>query len=497
MSAATRQEAVKETLWRVCEAAGGGAAKISDDQLVTLVFVQCLSALWDDQQTMQLALKGDDAALHSNAFALPEIAHFDYLRQRRREPGNGARIDAALQAIMAANSTLFARLFDVVGFGNGDDPSQNSAKDEALHNFLEGLGQLDLRPSHLGGRAALGKTFEYVIHQIAAAGSQLWMHTSPPEVAQLVAALVAPAPGDDIFDPACGAGGFLIACAQTRGARSRTANKGALFGQDSHPLASALTRMNLFLHGEQGEIALGDTLLKPKFVTAEGGLKRFDIAVADLLSALPDWSVDIGGPDLYGRFERGLPPKNRHEYAFIQHMLKSLGPEGRMAVVTAPGPLYRVGVEAEIRQQLIEENLLDAVIGLPDKLFYGTNVPGAILVFNQDKADDKVLFIDASQGFSRLNRRQNRLAPAHIHAITDAYRTRQSQADFAHLADLDELRANDFNCTIGRYVRSPPSTEAANIVAIRRERELLKAELSVLEAQIAGQLAALSELSEQ
>lgn len=320
------------------------------------------------------------------------------------------------------------------------------------------------------------------------------MFTSPLEVAQLVAALIAPAPGDDVFDPVCGAGGFLIACTKARDARSRTANKGALFGQDNYPFAWALTRMNLFLHGEQGEIALGDTLLEPKFVTAEGKLERFDIAIADLVSALPDWSFDIGVTDLYDRFERGLPPKNRHEYAFIQHMLQSLEPEvGRMAVVTAPGPLYHVGVEAEIRQQLIEENLLDAVIGLPDKLFYGTNIPGAILVFNQDKADDKVLFIDASQGFVRRNRSQNQLTPAHTRAIADAYRERLSSAGFTHLADLDELRANDFNCTIGRYVRSPSSTEAANIVAIRRERELLKAELSVLEAQIAGQLAALGE----
>src|SRR5690625_1582333 len=114
MSAATRQDAVKEALWRACEAAGGGAASIPEDQLVTLVFVKCLSALWDDQQAMQLAVKGDDAALHGSAFILPEIAHFEFLRQHRREPGNGARIDAALQAIMAANPVMFAQLFDAV-----------------------------------------------------------------------------------------------------------------------------------------------------------------------------------------------------------------------------------------------------------------------------------------------------------------------------------------------------------------------------------------------
>ncbi len=208
---------------------------------------------------------------------------------------------------------------------------------------------------------------------------------------------------------------------------------------------------------------------------------HFDIVTANPPFSLDKWGHDEAEHDPFGRFRRGLPPKTKGDYAFILHMIETLKPRtGRMGVVVPHGVLFRGSSEGKIRQQLIEENLLDCVIGLPEKLFYGTGIPAAILVFKKDKPDNSVLFIDASREF-KAGKNQNLLTPENIDKIVGTNRARESVDKYAYLASFDEIKENDFNLNIPRYVDTFEEEEEIDLMAVRKERAELKAQLAALE----------------
>ena len=207
--------------------------------------------------------------------------------------------------------------------------------------------------------------------------------------------------------------------------------------------------------------------------------------VANPPFSLEKWGHEGADADKFSRFRRGVPPRTKGDYAFILHMIETMKPgTGRMAVVVPHGVLFRGAAEGRIRQKLIEENLLDVVIGLPEKLFYGTGIPAAVLVFRKNKADDKVLFIDASRDFE-AGKNQNLLREADLQRILDTVATRQSVDKYAYLATPAEIAENDFNLNIPRYVDTFEEEAEIDLVAVRKEREQLKAELASLEAQMA------------
>ena len=243
--------------------------------------------------------------------------------------------------------------------------------------------------------------------------------------------------------------------------------------------------MNMFLHGEDNHrIEWGDTIRNPKLLDAEDRLKHFDVVVANPPFSLDKWGVDTAENDRFGRFRRGVPPKSKGDYAFILHMIETMKPKtGRMAVVAPHGVLFRGSSEGKIRQKLIEENLLEAVIGLPEKLFYGTGIPACILIFRKTKADDKVLFIDASREF-KSGKNQNQLEEGHIAKIVETYRKRESVDKYAYLATPEEMAENDYNLNIPRYVDTFEEEEEIDLVAVRAERLKLKAELAALEEKM-------------
>ena len=210
----------------------------------------------------------------------------------------------------------------------------------------------------------------------------------------------------------------------------------------------------------------------------------FDVVAASLPFSLNKWGYDEAKRDKYGRFRRGLPPKSKGIYAFILHMLATLKPKtGRMGVVVPHGVLFRGLSEGRIRKKLIEENLLDAVIGLPAKLFYGTSIPVAILVFKMAKTDNSVLFIDASREF-KAGKYQNVLTDENITKILVTYRNRASRAQYAYLASLEELDENDYNLNIPLYVDSYKEKERINLMDELAERKHLMAQLTVLESKM-------------
>lgn len=247
--------------------------------------------------------------------------------------------------------------------------------------------------------------------------------------------------------------------------------------------------MNMFLHGEDNHrIEWGDTIRNPKLLDSEDTLKHFDVVVANPPFSLEKWGHDSAAADKFGRFRRGLPPKTKADYAFVLHMIEVLKPKtGRMGVVVPHGVLFRGAAEGKIRKQLVDENLLDAVIGLPEKLFYGTGIQAAVLIFRRNKAHKNILFVDASREFKEGNN-QNQLSEDNVTKIIQTYKARKDLDKYAHLATLEEVKQNDYNLNISRYVDTFEEEQEIDLAALLAERQALKAELVLLEAQMDGYL---------
>ena len=271
--------------------------------------------------------------------------------------------------------------------------------------------------------------------------------------------------------------------------RFNGSRKYGLFGQEAIGSTWALAKMNMFLHGEDNHrVEWGDTIRNPKLLDSEDTLKHFDVVVANPPFSLEKWGYESAAADKFGRFRRGMPPKTKGDYAFVLHMIEILKPKtGRMGIVVPHGVLFRGAAEGKIRKQLIDENLLDAVIGLPEKLFYGTGIQAAVLIFRRSKTDKNVLFIDASRAF-REGKNQNQLTEENVNNIVSAYKARKDAKKYAHLANIEEIRENDYSLNIPRYVDTFEAEEQIDLKALLTERQKLKAELVQLEAQMDGYL---------
>ncbi len=226
----------------------------------------------------------------------------------------------------------------------------------------------------------------------------------------------------------------------------------------------------------------------PKLRTKEDALRHFDIVVANPPFSPDKWGVEAAETDKFARFRRGIPPKTKGDYAFILHTIETLKPKsGRMAAVVPHGMLFRGSSEGRIRRKLVEENLLDAVIGLPERLFFGTGIPATVLVFRKHKEDDSVLFIDASRGFT-AGTNQNALEEAHLAKIVETYQARETQDKYAYRAARAEIEEKDFNFNIPRYVDTFEAEAEVDLMAVRAERTKLNADLAELETRMGGDI---------
>jgi len=497
MNAQIKQDEVNKAVWAACDTFRGTvSADVYKDYVLTLLFVKYLSDVWQDHHDEYKKKYGDEpeliAELMTNErFVLPEGANFDALYTARHEPGNGERIDKALHAIEEANVGKLRDVFQDIGF-NSNKLGEEKQKNDILRHLLEDFArsELNMRPSRIGNLDVIGNAYEFLIKNFAAdAGRKAGEFYTPPEVSELMAEIMDMAEGEEACDPACGSGSLLMKCARRVRDRFDGSRKYALHGQESIGSTWALAKMNMFLHGEDNHrIEWGDTIRNPRLLDGEDALKHFDVVVANPPFSLKQWGVDTAQNDRFGRFGRGVPPRTKGDYAFILHMIETMKPKtGRMAVVAPHGVLFRGSSEGKIRQKLIGENLLEAVIGLPEKLFYGTGIPACILIFRKTKADDKVLFIDASRGFV-AGKNQNRLDDAQIAKIVETYRERKTVDKYACLATPGELAENDYNLNIPRYVDTFEEEEEIDLVAVRAERLKLKEELAELEVRMDGYL---------
>ena len=500
MSPQINQNTVNKALWSACDVFRGTvSADTYKDYILTMLFLKYISDVWQDHYDNYKNEYGDEPELieemmKNERFVLPRESNFYALHERRFEPGNGERIDMALHALEEANGTKLKdvgkSVFQDISF-NTDKLGEEKQKNTILKDLLEvfAVPELDLKPSRVGLLDVIGNGYEFLIKNFAASGGQkAGEFYTPPEVSDLIAELLDPQKGDSICDPACGSGSLLMKCGR-KVVINHDSKEYALYGQEAIGSTWSLAKMNMFLHGEDNhKIEWGDTIRNPKLLDKNGDLMLFDIVTANPPFSLDKWGYEQAENDKFDRFRRGLPPKTKGDYAFISHMIETLKPvTGRMGVVVPHGVLFRGSSEGKIREKLINENLLDAVIGLPEKLFYGTGIPAAILIFKKQKSDDSVLFIDASREF-KSGKNQNNLTEENIAKIIATYRARESIDKYAYLATLQEVKDNDYNLNIPRYVDTFEEEEEIDLVAVRAEREQLKTQLAELEVQIAKYL---------
>ncbi len=500
MNTPISQDAINKALWAACDTFRGTvSADTYKEFILTMLFLKYISDVWQDHYDKYKEEHGDEPELitemmKNERFVLPDGSSFYTLYEKRHEPGNGERIDKALHALEEANGTKLRdaskSVFQDISF-NTDKLGEEKQKNTILRHLLEDFAkpELNLRPSRVGSLDVIGNAYEYLIKLFAAGGGQkAGEFYTPPEVSDLIAELLAPQEGDTICDPACGSGSLLMKCGRKIKDRFNS-KKYALYGQEAIGSTWSLAKMNMFLHGEDNhKIEWGDTIRNPKLLDKSGGLMHFDIVTANPPFSLDKWGHDEADHDPFGRFRRGIPPKTKGDYAFILHMIETMKPvTGRMGVVVPHGVLFRGSSEGKIRKQLIEENLLDAVIGLPEKLFYGTGIPAAILIFKKNKADNNVLFIDASRE-CKAGKNQNLLTTENIDKIVATYKVWESVDKYAYLASLEEIKENDFNLNIPRYVDTFEEEEEIDLLAVRKERAALKAQLAELETEMDGYL---------
>ena len=425
-----------------------------------LLFFKRISDVHDEEYEAALKESGGDEAYaffpQNYRFQIPDNCHWSDVRIRTTNVGQA--LQTAMRGIEKANpETLYGI------FGDAAWTNKERLPDSLLRDLIEHFSGINL-----GNQAAqadiLGQSYEYLIKKFAdLTNKKAGEFYTPRSVVKLMVNILDPTQGESIYDPACGTGGMLLEAihhVRERHEDDRTL-WGKLFGQEKNLTTSAIARMNLFLHGAADfQIIRGDTLRQPAFFSGDN-LATFDCVIANPPFSLEKWGEEVWASDPYGRNFAGMPPGKTGDYAWVQHMIKSMAPAtGRMAVVLPHGALFRMGKEGSIREKILGMDLLEAVIGLGPNLFYGAGLAACILVFRQRKKKDrkrKVLILDASREF-KTGRAQNELLPEHVESIYGWYHDYKDVEGVARLVTLDDIAANEHNLNITLYVE-PKSTE--------------------------------------
>lgn len=493
------QEELNSTIWKACDTFRG-IIDPSDykNYILVMLFLKYISDVAKERRSdLEQRYGGNEEMIRRqmdrDRFKLPEDADFDTIFRRRtiQDINVGEQIDIALESIEEANRSKLEGVFRKISF-NSDNLGETKDRNRRLKNLLEDFAELDLRPSRVSGDI-IGNSYQFLIKLFAAdAGKKGGDFYTPLEVSRLLGKLLKPKPGSRICDPACGSGSLLLEVAH----EIKEEHNYSLFGQEVNGGTWALCKMNMFLHDEDdAKIEWADTLNNPKLIDDAMRLTRFDIVTANPPFSLDKWGAESAGSDAFKRYWRGIPPKSKGDYAFISHMIETAKPrEGRVGVVVPHGVLFRGGAEGKIRQHLIEENLLDAVIGLPENLFHGTGIPAAILVFdrsresggeNQDRKD--VLFIDASREF-QAGKNKNILRDSDIQAIAEVYQARTDREKFSRNVPTVEIAENDFNLNIPRYIDTFEEPEPVDLKKLQQEIDVLEDKLSEVRSTLRQQL---------
>lgn len=520
----TTKTDIQNTLWA---AADTFRSKIDasnyKDYVLSMLFVKYLSDMYkEDIEKLEEKYSGIMLERQKKylQYIMPENATFDYLYQHRNDTNIGDLIGQALSAIEESNIVLQG-IFRGINFNSESNLGKKEQKNPILRELLQDFVDLDLRPSHIDCKEGevpadiIGDAYEFMIGEFATrAGKKAGSFFTPQGVSEVMACIVDPQPNERVYDPTCGSGSLLI-----RAARKDKTNKVKIYGQENTNSAVSMARMNMFLHGIlDANIAWGDTLANPLHLDRDGNLMQFECIVANMPFSQDKWAMGFNqggemngekkgkevqfkmepGLDKYHRFDIGVPPASKGDWAFLLHMIYSMANNGRIAAVAPHGVLFRGQSEGRIRQQIVEKNLIHAIIGLPENIFYGTPIPACILVFKRGRKSTDVLFIDASKGYGKDKAKNFLRQEEDIDKIVRVYKaydngTYESLSDedkdkYSHVASIEEIKANDFNLNIPRYVDTFEEEKIIDIDEVNKEIADLKEQIKEAEAKMAEYL---------
>jgi len=500
MNGKITQKEINQIVWKACDTFRGVIDPSQyKDYILTMLFLKYVSDVNKDIYQKYLAKYGGDTeraerAMKMERFIVPHNSTFDYLFEHRNNTNIGEVIDIALNDLEEANREKLSSedgsgIFRNISF-NSSNLGDAKDKNNRLKNLLIDFSEMDLSPSHLEYNDIIGDSYEFLIANFASdAGKKAGEFYTPSEVSTLLAKLTKSKPGARISDPTCGSASLLIKAGKEVGS-----DDFSMYGQEANGSTWALAVMNMFLHGfDNATIRWGDTIRNPKLKEGDA-LMKFDTVVANPPFSLDKWGAeDTAIADKYNRFWRGVPPKSKGDWAFITHMIETTYEgTGKVGVVVPHGVLFRGASEGKIRQKTIEENILEAVIGLPANLFFGTGIPASIMVFNKGKNQNRnVLFIDASQ-YYESGKNQNKLRKDDIDHIVETYRKFNAgelqpgvvENKFSYVATFEEIAENDFNLNIPRYVDTFEEEPEVDIAAVQQEIVKLESELEQVQKEM-------------
>lgn len=486
------QEELNKKLWAAADSARGVVdAGVFKDYVLALLFYKYMSDMHKAEREKLKDKYGENEErikmrLQNARFVMPDGASFYDVIAQKNADNIGEILNKALRSIEDANEEKLKGIF-TIDFNSQSVLGATDQRNKMIRDLLDDFKDIDLAETD---DDILGNAYMFMIERFGSeAGKKAGEFFSPRVLCELVAKIASPKAGDRICDPTCGSAGLLLLAGEE--IEKQGSKNYALYGQEKTGSTYNLARMNMFLHGkDSARIEWGDTLNNP-LLLEDDRLMTFDVVVANPPFSLDKWGDKSLENDKYNRFWRGMPPASKGDYAFISHMIETAkAKEGRVVVIVPHGVLFRGSSEGKIREALIKENILDAVIGLPAGLFQTTGIPVAILVFdrsrepggaNENRKD--VLFIDASREFVS-GKNQNTLSSEHISKIVETYKNRSEIEKYSHLATFDEIKENDFNLNIPRYVDTFEEEPEIDIAATQKRISELEQELAKTQAQM-------------
>ncbi len=423
----------------------------------------------------------DDRDLHEE-FWIPERARWSHIKAQ--ETDVGAALNKALAAVEDENDPIADRVLTTVDFNDKERLPDSLLSDLVSHFSKHRYRNVDLEDPDIFGRA-----YEYLIRQFADdAGKKGGEFYTPRGVVRLIVKCVNPEPGHRVYDPCCGSGGMLIYSAEHIRESGGDMEDISLYGQEKNLNTWAIGQMNVLLHElYDAKIEKGDTITEPKRVTKHDELEVFDRVIANPMWNQKEWNKDwVQDNEPYNRFPYSLPPANRGDWAWIQLMLASLNETGKAGVVMDNGVLFRSRSEKKIRKPILENDLVEAVIALPQNLFYNTPSPGCILILNKDKpekregkvhfiyAEDQVLRESEVQVFKELSN-QNQLTGEGVKYLAETFETGREEEHHSRLVELEEIEENDWNLNVPRYVDTTEPEEPIDVGEKLQELDDLEA----------------------